>query len=95
MPKNKTVTFTKEFLMDELDLPGSAIKDTITGDSRWSIFHNIIFEHDGVFYSADYSVGATEYQDESPWEYDKEVECTVVELKEVMVKKWVPVEEDD
>ena len=40
-----------------------------------------------------YSEGATEYQDERPWEYEDEVKCTEVELKEVKVKKWIPVEE--
>ena len=41
-----------------------------------------------------YSEGATELQDERPWEYQDEVECIEVELKEVKVKKWVPVDEN-
>lgn len=40
-----TVKFTKDFLMDELDLPYSAIEDKVLDNSRWSIFHEIIFEH--------------------------------------------------
>jgi hypothetical protein len=60
--------------------------------SRWSIQYRCIFEDKGKFFEAYYSEGATEMQDESPWEYEEEVVCTEVELKEVKVKKWVPVE---
>lgn len=84
-----TIKLHRDFLKNELDLPYSAIKNDIVDTSRWSIHHEIIFEHDGKFYRTHYSVGATEYQDESPWEYDDEVECTEVELKQVMVTKWV------
>ena len=48
----------------------------------------------GKFYMTTYSVGATEMQWEKPWEYEEEVECTEVELKEVKVKKWIPVEDE-
>lgn len=49
-------------------------------------------EDNGKFYQITYSEGATELQDERPWEYDDEITCTEVELKEIMMKKWVPVE---
>lgn len=84
-----TIKLSKDYLINELNLPTSAIKDTITDTSRWSIYHEIVFEHDGKFYMTDYSEGATEMQDESPWEYENEVECVEVELKEVKVVKWV------
>lgn len=87
-------TFTKEFLKNELDLPYSAIKDTIVDTSRWSIQHEIIFEYEGKFYRTYYSVGATEMQDERPWEYDDTVECTEVEIKQVLVSKWVTKESE-
>lgn len=83
------ITLSTDYLKDELDLPSSAIKDTITGQSRWSTHHEIIFEYDGKFYSTHYSEGSTEQQYESPWEYEKEVECVEVELKKVEVLKWV------
>jgi hypothetical protein len=86
-------TFSRDYLMDELGLPYSAVFKEIVDTNRWSIHHRIIFSDKGKFYEAYYSEGATECQDESPWEYDKTVECTEVELKEVVVKKWVPVEE--
>ncbi|KAF6565357.1 hypothetical protein G9G63_09365 [Paenibacillus sp. EKM202P] len=83
--------FKKNYLINELDLPDTALVDEITDTSRWSIHHNIIFEHQGKFYQTHYSEGATEMQDESPWEYEEDVDCDEVELKEVKVMKWVPV----
>ena len=82
-------TYSKDYLVNELDLPYSAIFDEMTDVSRWSIHHRIVFEDGGKFYSAHYSEGATESQDERPWEYDGDVECSEVELKEVTIKKWV------
>lgn len=70
------------------------IKDTITDNSRWSIFHAITFRWiDGKTYRAYYSVGATEQQDESPWEYDKEVECEEVAEVPVTTTQWLLVKE--
>ena len=62
--------------------------------TRWSIVHEIVFEDKGKFYRTTYSVGATEMQWGKPWEYEEEVECEEVELKEVKVKKWIPVEDE-
>lgn len=87
--------FKKDFLRNELDLPWTALEDTITGTTRWSIWHSIVFEFDGKFYLANYSVGATEYQDERPWEYEDEVECIEVEKKQVSVEQWVPVKGEE
>ena len=89
-----TVKFSKDYLKNELDLPyGNTIVDNIIDTGRWSIYHEIVFADKGKFYKATYSEGATECQDESPWEYEDEIECTEVELREVKVKKWVPVED--
>lgn len=87
--------FKREFLMEELDLPYNALEDKVVDNSRWSIQHEIIFEHEGKFYRTHYSVGATESQDERPWEYDDEVDCTEVIQQEVTVMAWVPVKEGD
>lgn len=78
----------KDYLLNELDLPDKAIKDTITSTSRWSEYHEIIFSYNDKFYKTHYSQGLTEYQDESPWENEEEVECTEVELVEKTVKVW-------
>ncbi|MCM3387228.1 hypothetical protein M3649_03665 [Ureibacillus chungkukjangi] len=84
-----TIKLNKDYLKEELGLPYSAILDEIEETSRWSVHHRIVFAHDGKFYEAYYSEGATEMQDERPWEYDEEVECDEVELKEIKVRKWV------
>ena len=47
----------------------SIVKDDIIDNSRWSILHNIVIKKDDKFYEDNYSVGATENQDESAWEY--------------------------
>ena len=86
--------FHKDYLKNELGLPYEAIKDTITDTGRWSIYHEIIFEDNGKFYQTCYSEGATECQDERPWEYETEIECYEVELKEVTRLEWV-VKEDE
>ena len=85
------INLHKDYLINELNLPDSAILDEITDTSRWSVHHRIVFKHDDKFYETYYSEGATEMQDESAWEYDDEVECDEVELKEVTVVKWIKV----
>lgn len=86
--------FSKDYLKEELDLPYSHIvEDKVVDNTRWSIIHEIVFEDNGKFYQTEYSVGATEMQSEEPWEYEDEVECTEVELREVTVKKWMPIGE--
>ncbi|OAJ75188.1 hypothetical protein AYJ08_05865 [Brevibacillus sp. SKDU10] len=65
------------------------ISDQIVDQSRWSVYHDIIFKWiDGKYYSTGYSVGATECQDERPWEYESEVECVEVHQVEKLVKVW-------
>jgi len=49
------------------------VKDEIVSNSRWSILHDLIVKKDDEFYLVEYSVGATEQQDERPFEYDDEV----------------------
>lgn len=68
----------REMLWDEVD--GFEIIETeIVDTTRWSIIHSLVFKHDGKFYATSYSVGATENQDESPFEYDPdEIECKEV-----------------
>lgn len=82
------VKFSREFLIEELGLPSNAIEDEVVYNTRWSIVHSIIFSLDGKFYETEYSVGATEIQDESPWEYESEVECDEVYKVQKMVDVW-------
>ena len=90
--KTATRRFSREFLVGELGLPydadeGIVIKDEIINIDRWSIIHSIIFKHDGKFYETSYSQGATEHQEEDPWEFEDPIACTEVEP----VKKTVTV----
>jgi hypothetical protein len=84
--KDMKITLPKAEIQQYLD---NYIQNTIVDHRRWSVTHEIIFERDGHLYRAYYSVGATEYQDESPWEYEDEVECT--EVKETKVIGYEPV----
>jgi hypothetical protein len=69
------------------------IEDTITGVSRWSVQHRLIFKWiDGKYYKAHYSVGATEMQDEGPWDYVDKVRCTEVCKVVKPVEVWEPIE---
>lgn len=74
--------FKKEDLIDGIDFgkaPGPTVFHEITGNGRWSIHHRRVFEFEGKFYETRYSVGATESQDESPYEYaPDEIECNEV-----------------
>lgn len=55
------------------------IENEVFETGRWCIHYELIFKFDGKFYITDYSKGATEYQDESPFEYEKdEIECEEV-----------------
>ena len=86
--------FKKDFLINELDLPYNddiVQEDNIIETSRWSELHEIVFSYKDKYYQTSYSQGLTELQDESPWEYDDEIECVEVEQKEVLVKQWVKV----
>ncbi len=49
------------------------VLDEICDISRWLIHHWLVIQRlsDGKFYGDGYSEGATESQDESPWEYNE------------------------
>ena len=76
--------FKKEFLLDLLECPTSVedtkiINNEIVDHGRWSITNKMIFQHKDKFYVTTYKYGATECQDESPYEYEKdEIECKEV-----------------
>jgi len=80
---------------EELEIDGKLAKvvdgPNITDTSRWYIHYEMVFSYDGKYYSVDYRRGATEYQDEQPFEYDGDViQCTEVVPQKVMVIKYVP-----
>lgn len=60
------------------------VENEIIDHSRWTVSYNLVFKHTDStglerFYSSCYDVGATECQDESPYDNeDDEVECAEV-----------------
>ncbi len=57
--------------------------------SRWSIHYYMVFEYDGKCYESTFSRGATESQDERPYDDEGDlIECQEVEAYEVIVTKY-------
>lgn len=63
------------------------VKKEIEDSSRWSIIYVAVFERlsDGKLFKTCYSIGATESQDERPFEYDGEAIFTEVQAVEKTV----------
>ncbi len=97
--KYKTLTVDKETVTDLWDLPFggnpdegvSIISDTIEGTRRWSTDHKLIVRIGAKVYQTSYSRGATEYQDETPWEHDTNVEFIEVVAVEKTIVVWEPI----
>ena len=74
---------------DNFPLKFQLIQEELVDTSRWSHIHERIYKDltTGKFYSTNYSTGATECQDERPYEYDgNEVEFTeVVPVEQTVV----------
>ena len=71
-----------KFIFEELEESG-----------RWQLSYWGVFKYkDNKFYSAYWSVGATEYQDSDWFGYDDQ-DCPEMVEKEVIVKKWVILED--
>lgn len=70
------------------------ISEEIYDQSRWSIRKSGVFKRlsDGTFWTTDWAEGATEYQEERPFEYE-DAEFVQVEPKEVTVIQYLPVED--
>ena len=66
------------------------IYNNLIDTSRWSTHHEMVFKQGEVYYISHYSNGATERQDESPYEYDDDlVTCEEVVPKEVTRIEYV------
>jgi hypothetical protein len=86
------IKLKKEVLL-EMGLPYEcALEDEVVSSSRWRNTKQIVFAFEGKHYSALYESGKTEMQDESPWEFESEVECTEVHQVPVTKMEWHPVE---
>lgn len=60
------------------------VQDELVDTSRWSHIHERIYQNieDGKFYSTSYSTGATECQNERPYEYDGDM-IDFIEVKAI------------
>mgnify|MGYP001029456029 CR=1 FL=1 len=83
-------TVLQDALWDDIDNI-KTVSDEITGTGRWTIVHDWVFEFCGKFYRTSYTVGATEMQDERPFEYDgDEIECHEVKPVEKTIVVYEP-----
>jgi hypothetical protein len=85
LPRDKAL----EIIDDESE-GYTLVENTLSGKSRWCDVYDLIFQENssGKFFRGDYRIGATESQDESPWEYQKEVNFYEVEPYTVVVTKF-------
>ena len=71
---NLTLEQARAILYDDADPPEfDIISEEIVDQDRWTVTYKLIIRRisDGKFFRDYFRRGATEYQDESPWEYDK------------------------
>lgn len=100
MKKHLTRTFPKADMLHLIDGGSNEsyeiIHQELIDHTRWSVVYEIVFR-DAVtleYFRAYYNEGATEYQDESPWEWESEVIASLVEPRNVTVTQYFPVEQD-
>lgn len=86
-------TDLQELLCDECETL-TVIRNEMYDTSRWSIWYDLIFKENETdkLYQTSYSRGATECQDESPWEYDGDmIDCHEVEKYEKTIIEYRPI----
>jgi hypothetical protein len=91
--RRKIVKFDKgvlqELAYEDYDASYEVVERELVDTSRWSHIYSMVFTFEGKFYRTQYSVGATEQQDESPYEYGPDsIECEEVEPIEVIVVQY-------
>lgn len=84
------IALPKDEMVEILEDATIVVRDRIIEHGRWTVTHELIFKRDGKLWRATYRVGATEGQDEQPWEYDDVITC--VEVIEVPAVDYKPVE---
>jgi len=88
-PKRVLQDLLREDIYEFEEQPIDIVSDKVVDNSRWSVIHDLLFKHGDKIYFARYSRGATENQDEMPFEYEgPEIECPEMEEYEVVVKKY-------
>ncbi len=84
----------RQIIFDDHEDWKSVEEEEIVDTRRWSVTLTQVFQHipSGKHYQLCWSQGATEEQDERPFEYDTPEPEEVVQ-KEILVKTWVPANE--
>ena len=90
--------FSKDVLQEIANDESEAfekVEDKIIDNGRWSIVYEMIFKTPtGKFYRSFFNRGATEMQDEQPYEYDEDIiECEEVVWKEITISAWLAKED--
>lgn len=85
--------FSKEFLQD---MEGETLSEKVIDTRRWVIVYERIFEFEGKVYQTIYEVGATEQQDQAPYEYEEnEIECPEFEAIKKTVIVYRKIKKED
>lgn len=95
-----TKTFSSDVLRVLLNYDGDSditgyavVQTTLKGSSRWSLIYDLIFTEPGqepnTAWRVHYSIGATEAQDEEPFQYRDTVDAELVRLKPKELLIWV------
>lgn len=75
-PTREKLVLTKDqardILSDDQD-EYQIIEDKVVSNQRWSTYNRLVIQRisDGRFFATYYSAGATEQQEERPWEYEE------------------------
>lgn len=77
-------TDLQELLWEENVEGFQIISDEIYDHRRWVVAHRLVFKKDDKLYQTFYDVGATEQQDERPFEYEPdEIKCEEVKVIQI------------
>lgn len=82
-------TDLQNLLWEDGDPIGEIVRNKMVDTSRWSIHYDLVFKVGEDFYQTSYRRGATESQDEVPFEYSPdEIECTLVQPAEKTIIEY-------
>jgi hypothetical protein len=70
----------------------TVLESKIVDQTRWAIHYEMIFQNNDKYYKTEYSRGSTEYQDESPYQFDDDmIECKEVRPQPKTIIEYVDV----
>ncbi len=96
MPKltlKKTPELIEQLIDGDAENGYFIISNECVDKTRWSVVYDLIVKIGDKFYQTDYQVGATEQQDEGPWENEEEIVLVEVAPREVKTIQYFPVKD--